>query len=140
VENGSDAVGRVLVVDDEPDNRFIIGELMKKRLRCEVVLAESVTDALAHYDSEVFDVIVSDYEMPIRTGLDFAEELSKRDCSIPFLIYTARTFSKWELQKLHLIADVVPKPNIDDLFSIISTLMDWPLKPRAWNITQETSH
>jgi CheY-like chemotaxis protein len=141
VEKGSSAaVGLVLIVDDDQDSRFIIGKLMELRLHCNVVLAESVQDALVRYDSGNFDIIVSDYEMPRRTGLDFAKELSVRNCSIPFLIYSARCISKWELQKLPLIADVVSKPNIDDLFSIISTLMDWPLVPSSRHSETATKH
>ena len=124
-------VGRVLIVDDEADNRVVIGLLMKARLHCEVVLAESVEQALARYESESFDLILSDYEMPKRTGIEFAQELTMRQCKIPFVLYTAHDISKWEFTKLHLVADVVSKPNIDGLFSVISRRMHWPLKPRS---------
>jgi len=134
------SVGRVLIVDDDEDNRFIVGNLMESRLHCDVVLVESVEDALTRYDSESFDLIVSDYSMPRQTGLDFAKELSKRNCAIPFLIYSAHDFSKWELHKLGLIAGIVPKPNIGDLFSIISALMEWPLKPRFRHIEPWVRH
>jgi CheY-like chemotaxis protein len=126
------AVGRVLVVDDERDNRFVIGKLMENRLHCDVVLAASVDEALEQISSSSFDVIVSDYEMPRRNGMDLASELSARHCETPFLIYSAYNISKWELQKFDLVADVVQKPNIEDLFSIISELMGWPLDPPGY--------
>jgi DNA-binding NtrC family response regulator len=132
VNNMGAAVGRVLVVDDDLDVREVIGRFMELRLNCEVVLSQSVDEALRHYDHEQFDVIVSDFHMPRSNGLDLANALSERQCEIPFLMYTAHSISPWELRKLHLVADVVQKPEIEDLLSIISGLMGWQLEPRAW--------
>ena len=122
-------VGRALIVDDEVDNRFVIGALMKSRLCCDVVPVDSAAEALTRFDSEHFDVIVSDYQMPRMTGLDFAHELNKRKCETPLFIYTACDISKLDLQKLHLVTEVVLKPNLDDLFLAISKLLKRPLKP-----------
>jgi len=132
------AVGRVLVVDDERDNRFVIGKLMESRLHCEVVTAGSVSEALERINSAPFDVIVSDYEMPSRNGMDFAIELSQQNCETPFLMYTAYSISKRDLEKLNLVVDIVQKPHLEDLFSIISMLMDWPLDLPAHHRAKES--
>lgn len=137
MNNSSAAVGRILVVDDDDDVLRVLGQLMTARLHCEVVLAQSVDDALTHYDHEQFDVIVSDFQMPKSNGLDFANALSARQCGIPFLMFTAHKIESRELRKLHLVADVVEKPNLEDLLSILSTLMGWHLEPRPWNSRME---
>ncbi|MGE3263531.1 MAG: response regulator [Bacteriovoracia bacterium] len=113
---------------------------MENRLHCEVVTVGSVSEALEHINHTRFDVIVSDYEMPIRSGMDLAAELSARNCETPFLIYTAHSVSKHVLRNLNLVVDVVQKPHIEDLFSIISTLMDWPLEVQVYHRAKDSRH
>lgn len=127
------AVGRALIVEDDDDSRFFVGRLLEMRLHCIVVLASSAEEALKLYDAEKFDIIISDYHMPNRTGADLARELSRRKCTIPFLIYSAENISRRELENLDLITDVVLKPNMEDLFSIVSMTMGWPLDPPGWS-------
>jgi PAS domain S-box-containing protein len=68
---------RVLIVDDEPLLRAVLGELLARR--CDVVMVDSVDAALARLEGgAAFDAILSDIVMPHRSGIDFYEELSRR--------------------------------------------------------------
>jgi PAS domain S-box-containing protein len=61
------AGARVLVVDDEPDARELIGEVLR-RCRAEVVTAGSAAEAVRFAERERFDVVVSDIAMPGEDG------------------------------------------------------------------------
>ena len=122
--------GRVLVVDDDEGSRMAVEQAMTSRLSCDVALAECASVALARFESEHFDVIVSDYQMPEMTGLDFALELRKRNDSIPLLLYSAHAISEFDPQKLQSVTDVISKPNVQDLVLKVSVLMNWPIVSR----------
>jgi CheY-like chemotaxis protein len=60
---------RALLVDDVAMNRRV-AELFLKHLGCTVVSAESVTAALTHLRAQVFDLVLTDVEMPEISGLE----------------------------------------------------------------------
>lgn len=57
----------ILVVDDEPDARALIGRILS-RAHARIVSAGSVSDALATLQHHSFDLIVSDIGMPGTDG------------------------------------------------------------------------
>lgn len=67
---------RVLIVDDEPAVRRVLGRLLSKN--CEVVgvgSAEEALEMLANDDG--FDVVLCDLMMPKMSGMDFADRLEE---------------------------------------------------------------
>jgi len=66
--HGLDRV-RILVVDDDPDARDIVGTSLRQA-GAHVTLAASVREALDVLESGEFDVLVSDIAMPNGTGYD----------------------------------------------------------------------
>ena len=60
---------RVLVVDDEPDGREMIGKVLRL-YGAEVELASTVREALSMFDQSPPDVLVSDIGMPGQDGYD----------------------------------------------------------------------
>lgn len=64
----------VLVVEDEPDARELVGELLESR-GAEVELAASAAEAYESLDRHVPDVIVSDVGMPGEDGYQFVRRL-----------------------------------------------------------------
>jgi CheY-like chemotaxis protein len=66
---------RILVIDDEP----LLGRTLTRALRQhEVVAYTSARDALDHLIAgEQFDLILCDVMMPIMTGMEFHDELSR---------------------------------------------------------------
>jgi len=85
---------RVLLVEDEPDAREVLAELLASR-GATVAVAGSVAEACAQLASEVPDVIVSDIGMPGVDGYQFARELrslpSERGGRTPLVALTAYT-------------------------------------------------
>jgi len=51
------------------------------------------TDALLHLQVESFDLLLSDYEMPLITGLEFVALLREEGCSIPTVLMSGNAAS-----------------------------------------------
>jgi len=74
----SDAPARILVVDDERSMQEFL-EIFLRRESYEVVTAGDVDTALAHLESDEIDLVITDMQMPEKTGLDLllaAREIS----------------------------------------------------------------
>lgn len=81
---------RILVVDDEPDIRDAICELLESCLEgATVVSAESGAAGLDIMRTQRIDLIVTDYKMPGMSGVAFLKEVDKVSPSIPRIIVTA---------------------------------------------------
>jgi DNA-binding NtrC family response regulator len=67
---------RILIVDDSPETL----EMLERNLRSEgyeVLLAESVVDAIAILDSFPVELVITDYKMPRTTGIDLIRYISE---------------------------------------------------------------
>ncbi len=82
---------KILVVDDEPSNLFLLEGLLSEE-GFNVSTALNGDDAVALAKSELPDVILLDIMMPRVTGIDVLEILVKEPltCNIPIIMVTAR--------------------------------------------------
>jgi PAS domain S-box-containing protein len=71
---------RILIVDDDPDSREIVSEILVSR-GAEVAVASSTQDAMAEIAQSAPDVLVSDIAMPGEDGLSLVRWLSQRAAS-----------------------------------------------------------
>jgi len=53
--------------------------------------ALSVDVALKKLEKQVYDIIITDYEMPQKNGLDLLREIKKRHDAPPVVIFTGRS-------------------------------------------------
>jgi CheY-like chemotaxis protein/DNA-binding transcriptional ArsR family regulator len=82
---------RVLLVDDEPGLPETIASYVERENDdVEVTTAWRVLEAVSKLDEEPFDCIVSDYQMPALSGLDFLKAVREQDPEIPFIVFTAK--------------------------------------------------
>jgi two-component system response regulator AtoC len=82
---------RVLVVDDEPNLRKVLGALLTQAGH-EVVTEADGESALARVKSSprgTFDVVISDLRMPGMDGMQLLRALVEEDPSLPVVILTA---------------------------------------------------
>ncbi|AUV80329.1 hybrid sensor histidine kinase/response regulator [Salinigranum rubrum] len=82
---------RLLHVDDD----MAFAEMVAQFLRQEqgdftVETVSDVPTALDRLESEEFDCVVSDYEMPGETGLDLLRAVRERWLDLPFVLFTGR--------------------------------------------------
>ena len=82
---------RVLVADDEPIERMIVGRTIKKYFsgQLEVVEAVNGREAAKFFTEKDCKIALLDIEMPGVNGLEAAEQIREkdRDCSIIFLTH-----------------------------------------------------
>ncbi|GAA0657273.1 hybrid sensor histidine kinase/response regulator [Salarchaeum japonicum] len=82
---------RVLHVDDDPALTDLVATALERvNDRLAVTTANSVDAALALVRDEPFDCVVSDYEMPGRTGVEFLRTLRETHPHVPFILYTGK--------------------------------------------------
>ena len=60
---------RILILDDEKDLREVLGTLLSEHFT-EVVMVGSYADAITEMKKKEFDVVISDFKVNDKTGLD----------------------------------------------------------------------
>lgn len=107
---------RVLVVDDEIHIVHVVAIKLRNN-GYDVITANNGAEALELAQQENPDIIVTDYQMPVMSGLELVKELRENEItkSIPVILLTARSFA-------------ISKEEQDDLQ--ISTCLSKPFSPR----------
>ncbi len=80
----------VLFVDDEPVLLDIGRIYLERTGSFTVTVADSGRAALNAMKTGIFDVIVSDYEMPGMNGISLLKEIRESGDDIPFILFTGR--------------------------------------------------
>ncbi len=78
----------ILVVDDEPNYLIVLSELLRDE-GFEVFTAPSGLDGLKVLGEVDLDLIITDMQMPGIDGLEFLQEIKKKNADIPVIIITA---------------------------------------------------
>jgi CheY-like chemotaxis protein len=67
-------MARILVVDDEPDERYLVGRALRKQGH-EVTVAEHGAAGLKAAQEQVPDLVVTDVMMPVMDGVELIRQL-----------------------------------------------------------------
>lgn len=112
----------VMIVDDSKLARIVLGKAVAAlQPDWERVEAGTADDALKVLESRAVDVVVLDYNMPGRSGLDLAEELRARFPKMPIALATANVQDEIITRARAAQVSFVPKPvNEDALRGFIS--------------------
>ena len=96
---------RVLVVDDEPDVRALVGTALEMASP-DVVLSEAGDgeEALRVMRQSPPDIVILDLALPSRDGFSVLEELRK-ESTLPVIVLTARGMERDKVRGLELGAD-----------------------------------
>jgi len=89
-KSGEEDSIHVLHVDDDAGFLKCAKQILEMQGSFEVETAASVEEAQEKMRKKEFDVIVSDYIMPGKDGLEFLKELRDSENSIPFIIFTGK--------------------------------------------------
>jgi CheY-like chemotaxis protein len=110
---------RILYVEDNDLVRSITHELLAQPSRTVVAVA-SAEEALKLFESDVFDVVVTDISLPAMSGLDLARRLLQRAPAVPIIIATGYKLTS-ESTALGERTRVITKPfeqeQIDELLN-----------------------
>jgi len=112
----SKARARILVVDDETSIREFL-QIMLKRERMDVDLAENGRVAWDKLQTEQYDLIISDIQMPEMSGIELLGKVKERDPGAAVLMITAFGSTETAVEAMKLGAfDYLTKPfKIDDV-------------------------
>jgi DNA-binding NtrC family response regulator len=103
-------VGKILVADDDRTCRDSIQKVLEREGHT-VQTADTVDSALEALNLDRFDLVVCDYRMPGKTGIDLLVELKRRQASVPVLMISAYADALAEAAILQLGAlDLLKKP------------------------------
>ena len=109
-QKASNAVGSVLIVDDEPSILEVLEQFLLQR-GYRVATAETVEEALRRIGAERFDVALIDLKLPDRTGLELLEPASRANPHMTCIIMTAFASLESTIEALRLDAfDYIVKP------------------------------
>jgi CheY-like chemotaxis protein len=93
--------GRVLVVDDQEENRRLIVQVLHRH-GIGTYEAENGIEAIKVMEKHIPNLILLDLMMPEMDGFRFSEEVKKRDDwkDVPIVVLTARDLSDEDLKRL----------------------------------------
>ena len=104
---------RILVVDDFHTMRRIVINLLKQLGFSNVVEASDGREALDKVHTDKIDLVVSDWNMPNMTGIEFLKELraDEQYKALPFIMVTAEGKKENVIAAVHAgVSNYVVKP------------------------------
>jgi len=119
-ENQTSSVKNILVVDDDQDFRWAIGNVLQAE-GYRVTQAQDGKEALKLLEKDVPDLVLLDYRMPGRDGIRVSVDIKKRIPALPIIMITAYAEVKSAVEAMKTgVYDYVTKPidNNDLLFTI----------------------
>ena len=82
---------RILHVDDDPDFAEMATTFVEREDdRFDIETATSADEGLARLSTADFDCVVSDYDMPGQSGIEFLEAVRGEHPALPFILYTGK--------------------------------------------------
>jgi PAS domain S-box-containing protein len=81
---------RVLHVDDDAGFLAVAKQCLEEQSPFQVDTARSAKEALKKLKHSEYDVIVSDYQMPGKNGLELIRQLRQEGKDIPFILFTCK--------------------------------------------------
>jgi PAS domain S-box-containing protein len=95
----------VLHVDDDSGLLKITKQCLEMEGPLQVDTALSVEEALMKLEKDEYDIVVSDYQMPGKDGLDFLKALRSKGNAIPFIMFTGKGREEVAIEALNLGAN-----------------------------------
>lgn len=95
----------VLYVDDEPDLLEIGKIYLEEQGDFQVDISTSGSDALERVHINNYDLIISDYMMPVMNGLELIKIIRSSGNEIPFIIFTGRSREEVVIEALNAGVD-----------------------------------
>ena len=108
-------MGRVLLVDDEPNMRRILAANLRQD-KHSISEAEGVRAAIANLGNNDYDVVVTDQRMPDGTGLEVLAAAKEADSSVAVIFLTAVGTIELAVESMkHGAFDFITKPFSPDV-------------------------
>jgi len=90
---------KILIVDDEPEARFLLKSIVEEIDHVEVVgLASHAEEALYQLIEHYPDLVLLDINMPGKSGIEFMQLINKRNLDVPVVFISA--YKKYAIQAI----------------------------------------
>jgi len=116
---------RILVVDDERSMREFL-EIFFRREGYEVATAENVEQALLAVEADDYDLVITDIQMPDRSGLDLLHEVRETSPETPVIMITAFATTENAIAAMKEGAhDYITKPfKVDEIAVVVEKALE----------------
>jgi DNA-binding NtrC family response regulator len=115
----------ILVVDDDSDIRSLTRTFLEHE-GYNVFSCESADRAIHIFRRSTIDLLITDYAMPNRTGMDLAREAKSIKPSLPVLIVSGAIVDKVQLEMMSIRNwNFLPKPfSLPQLLAEVHRILD----------------
>jgi two-component system chemotaxis response regulator CheY len=104
-------MARVLIADDSSTMRKIIVRSLGTMGVTDVTEAADGDEALAAFDAGNFDMILTDWNMPGKSGLEVLQTIRSRDATVPVIMVTTEAERSRVLEAIRAgVSDYLVKP------------------------------
>jgi len=96
---------KVLLIDDDSSLLEISKEFLELDRKIFTHIANSAEEALVSIKGNEYDVVVSDFDMPDKNGIQLLKELRRDGCKVPFILFTGKGREEVVIEALNNGAD-----------------------------------
>ncbi|MCB9357285.1 MAG: response regulator [Calditrichaeota bacterium] len=112
-------MARILLIDDDRDYRAVLREFIEARGHT-VLEAESAREGTDIFLKEKVDLVVSDFMMPEKSGMELLTELKRIHPKVLFIMVTGFATLETTKEAIRLGAyDILPKPVEMDQLAVV---------------------
>jgi DNA-binding NtrC family response regulator len=111
--------GRILLIDDDPALGAYLARILRTHGPFEVGYELSAVSALRRLQAELWDLLITDIEMPGMTGLELVRQVRQLVPGLPIMVITGHPTVENLITALRRsVAELLPKPvAAEDLIS-----------------------
>lgn len=113
---------RILLIEDDISLANMV-IMMLSSSQVEIVWAKNGQDAIMEFEYGRFNLIVSDYNMPVMDGVQFIRELRTIDNIIPIILYTSQTFEAIRKLNRNHVHSVIDKLKFETLMTTVEKII-----------------
>lgn len=136
MENDSEKLMKILVIEDDADQRDLMRETLIDHFGKDTVTTAECGHEVLEWDLSQFDVILTDFNLPDINGMDFLKTILGR-CDKPVIVVTGENVRQTAAQAIRAGAyDYIVKAG-EYLFTIPLIVEK---NHEAWKIKQENKH
>mgnify|MGYP002623486216 CR=1 FL=1 len=104
-------VNKVLVADDSGVIRKIVVRALNACGVTDIVEAGDGAEALTQFQQQPFDLVLTDWNMPNKTGLELIQDIRGGGSDVPIIMITTEAEKKAVLQAIQAgVSDYLTKP------------------------------